>query len=166
MIESTPMRSLSRFHPDHCRSPCLRTSAAGRRATRRGAVTVEMALIAPFLVTLLLGICEIGQVQRVQCYLSEAAYSGCVAGSLPGCTNTRVISEVKNFLTASKMNSDEAEITIKVNDVIREVGTSTRNDKVTVTVSIPVTATSWTGSHFFVSESSVQSRTIVMLRQG
>lgn len=125
-----------------------------------------MALVAPFLVTLLLGICEIGQVQRVQCYLSEAAYTGCVAGSLPGCSNTRVINEVKNVLSASQMHADDAEITIKVNDVIRDVATATRNDKVTVTVAIPVTATSWTGSHFFVSGSSVQSRTIVMLRQG
>lgn len=125
-----------------------------------------MALVAPFLVLLLLGICEIGQVQRVQCYLSEAAYTGCVAGSLPGCSNTRVINEVKNVLSASQMHAADAEITIKVNDVIRDVATATRNDKVTVTVAIPVTATSWTGSHFFVSGSSIQTRTIVMLRQG
>jgi len=115
----------------------------------------------PFLAAMLLGITEIGQVQRAQSYVSEAAYAGCVMGSLPGTTNAAVISDVKNFLTACKMNANSAAITIRVNDVAADVATAKRNDKIKVTVSVPISAVSWPGTHRFVL-----TKSIVMLRQG
>lgn len=143
-----------------------RRTKCGNESNRRGAVAVEAALLMPFLAAMLLGITEIGQVQRAQSYVSEAAYAGCVTGSLPGSSNTGVISDVKNFLTACKMTSSSAVITITVNDVKADVSTAKRNDKVKVTVSVPITAISWTGTHCFVPKNSAVTKSIVMLRQG
>ena len=125
-----------------------------------------MALLAPFLATLLLGMTEVGQLQRAQCYVSEAAYAGSTTGSQPGSSNARVISDVQTILTASKMTANSAVITIKVNDVVGDVASAQLNDKITVTVAIPVSAVSWSGSHCFVSSSSIVSKTTIMLKQG
>lgn len=133
---------------------------------RRGAVAVETALLMPFLATLILGITEIGQVQRAQCYVSEAAYAGGSTASRPGSSSSETISDIRTILTSCKMTATSAVITIKVNDVIGDVATAQRNDKISVTVAIPVSAISWSGSHCFVSQSSVVSKTVVMLKQG
>ncbi|MFO1041307.1 MAG: TadE/TadG family type IV pilus assembly protein [Planctomycetaceae bacterium] len=155
----------------HHRNPLNRRSVRRRsnlrpESNRRGAVAVEAALLMPFLAAMLLGITEIGQVQRAQSYVSEASYAGCVMGSLPGTTNAAVISDVKSFLTACKMNANSAAITIRVNDVAADVATAKRNDKIKVTVSVPVSAVSWTGTHCFVPSNSTVTKSIVMLRQG
>ncbi|MDB5347295.1 MAG: hypothetical protein JWP89_5672 [Schlesneria sp.] len=133
---------------------------------RSGAVAVEMAMLAPFLATLILGITEIGQVQRAQCYISEAAGAGGATGTLPGSTNAEIIKDAQSFLTSCRMTAASAVITIKVNDVVADVSTAARNDKITVTVAIPVSAISWTGSHFFILNTSIVSKTVVMLKQG
>lgn len=150
-----------RRHPSGHRVP-----AAGRGARRHGAVVVEMALIAPFLVLLLLGICEVGQAMRVHSYLSAASRQGCATGSLPGNSNADVIEDVRNALSVLRLKSDAAKITIQVNDLVGNVAKARRNDKITVTVTIPMSAAAWTGSSLFVSRRSTRSETTVMLRQG
>ena len=146
------------------RSRSWRTTDAGH--ARRGAVAVEVALVMPFLATMILGITEVGQVQRAQCYISEAAYAGGVAGSLPGSSNAQIISDVKTFLTSCKMTATSAVVTIKVNDAIADISTAKRNDKISVTVAIPVSAVSWYGTHCFIPQNSTVSKTVVMLKQG
>ena len=135
-------------------------------SNRRGAIAVEAALLMPFLAAMLLGITEIGQVQRAQSYVSEAAYAGCTTGSLPGGSNAGVISDVQNILTACKMTATSAVITITVNDLPADVSTAKRNDKIKVTVSVPISAISWTGTHCFVPSNSSVTKSMVMLRQG
>lgn len=125
-----------------------------------------MAILAPFLALLLLGICEIGQVLRIHSSLSEAARQGCAAGCLPGSSNADVIQNVNRALSASRLATSGATITIKVNDVVGSVAKALRNDKITVIVAIPTAQAAWTGSFVFVSSSSIQSETTVMLRQG
>jgi hypothetical protein len=129
-------------------------------------VAVEVAMLAPFLATLILGIAEIGQFQRAQCYISEAACAGGATGALPGSTNSEIITDAKAFLSSCKMTSASAVVTVKVNDAVADVSTATRNDKISVTVAIPVSAISWTGSHFYILNTSVVSKTVVMLKQG
>ena len=160
------MRFRLRVHPDLPHSSHFRSPATGSGSMRRGAVIVEMALVAPFLVMLLLGICEIGQALRVNSFLAEAARTGCAAGSLPGSSNGDVIRGVQNGLSTRKLTASAAVITIKVNGGVGSVAMAHRNDKITVTVAIPMSAAGWTGSSVFVSRSSIQSETTVMLKQG
>ena len=158
------MRSSQRVFHDSVAG--RRSAAVGRDSSRCGAVIVEMALVTPFLAFLLLGICEIGQAMRLHSFLSDASRQGGVAGSQPGNTNARVIRGVQTALSAFKLNGDAAVITIKVNDVVGNVALARRNDKITVTVAIPLSAAAWTGSSVFVSRNSLRSETTVMLRQG
>ena len=160
------MRLPLQTHPDLHRPSGLRSPASGRGSTRRGAVVVEKALIVPFLVALMLGICELGQALRVHSFLSEASRQGGATGSQPGNNNADVIENVKNALSTFKLNPGAAVITIKVNDVVGNVAQAKRNDKITVTVAIPMSAAAWTGSSIFVSRGSIRSETTVMLRQG
>lgn len=160
------MRLRLRVLPDLPHSSNIRSPTTGPGSMRRGAVIVEMALVAPFLVMLLLGICEVGQVLRVNSFLAEAARTGCAAGSLPGSSNGDVIRGVQNGLSTRKLTASAAVITIQVNGVAGSVAKAHRNDKITVTVAIPMSAAGWTGSSVFVSRSSIQSETTVMLRQG
>lgn len=155
-------RRSTRLAGQRCRP--WRTANAG--CVRRGAVAVEVALMMPFLATMILGITEVGQVQRAQCYISEAAYVGGVVGSLPGSSNSQIISDVKTFLTSCKMTATSAVITIKVNDATADISTAKRNDKISVTVAIPVSAVSWYGTHCFIPQNSYVSKTVVMLKQG
>lgn len=159
------MRTRLCFQPDRQRSPGHRSPVA-RGGARRGAIIVEMAIVMPFLVLLLLGICEIGQAMRVHSYLSEASRQGCATGSLPGTSNVDVVEDVRNSLSGLKLSFATAQITIKVNDVAGNVVKARRNDKITVTVTIPMSEAAWTGSSFFVPRHSIRSQTTVMLRQG
>lgn len=160
------MRTSLCFQSDRQRSPGHRSPVARGDARRRGAIIVEMALVTPFLVLLLLGICEIGQAMRVHTYLSEASRQGCATGSLPGRSNVDVVEDVRNSLSGLKLSFTTAQITIKVNDVVGNVLQARRNDKITVTVAIPMSEAAWTGSSFFVPRHSIRSQTTVMLRQG
>jgi len=160
------MRLRLRVLPDLPHSSHFRSPATVSGSMRRGAVVVEMALVAPFLVMLLLGICEIGQAMRVHSFLAEAARTGGAAGSLPGSSNGDVIRGVQNGLATRKVTASAAAITIKINGVVGNVAKAHRNDKITVTVAIPMSAAGWTGSSVFVSRSSIQSETTVMLKQG
>ena len=160
------MRHCLRVQPNLNHSINGHLSATRNRSRRRGAVIVEMALVAPFLVVLLLGICEIGQVQRVHSFLAEAARSGCAVGGLPGRTNADVIQSVQYGLSTRRLTTSAAVITIKVNNVVKSVALAKRNDKISVTVAIPMSAAPWIGSSMFVPRSSVRSETTIMLRQG
>ena len=158
----------SRIHPGMhgMQSSASDSVVASRDRERRGAVAVEMALMAPFLAAMTLGICEIGQLASIQSYLSEAAYAGCSTGSQPASSNSTVISNVKNCLIASNVTAASAVITIKVNNVAADVATAQLNDEITVTVAVPISAVSWVGTYYFVPGSSVLTRTVVMLKQG
>ena len=160
------MRATLSFQPDRQRSSGHRSPVARGGARRRGAIIVEMAIVTPFLVLLLLGICEIGQAMRVHTCLSEASRQGCATGSLPGRSNVDVVKDVLNSLSALRLSSGAAQVTIKVNDVVGNVVKARRNDKITVTVAIPMSEAAWTGSSFFVPRHSIRSQTTVMLRQG
>lgn len=131
---------------------------------RRGAALVELALLLPVLGTIVLGVCEIGQVLRVHASLTEAARKGCATGTLPGSSNADIIGDVQSALSDSGLPTS-ATITVKVNDIIANVATAKRNDKVSVAVSLPTAQAAWTGSNVFVLQSSVQSEVIVMLKQ-
>ncbi|HEX4578835.1 MAG TPA: TadE family protein [Candidatus Dormibacteraeota bacterium] len=60
--------------------PALRRPRLRRRAHRRGQALVEMALLAPFLVMLLLGGAQVGEIAYSQVSLNSAAREGARAG--------------------------------------------------------------------------------------
>lgn len=65
-----------------------RTIRKGRQ--RRGAATVEMAVVTPILLGLLFAIIEYGWVFMLQSNLTSATREACRVGILPGATDTEI----------------------------------------------------------------------------
>jgi Flp pilus assembly protein TadG len=143
-----------------------RGDRTARRTSRRGAAIVELALVAPLLLALILGVGEIGQSLRVQAAMSEASRIGCETASRPGSSSSDVRRDVKQALANSGLPAEEATITVLVNDRVRNVASAKLYDKVSVSISLPTAKTSWTRSSMFMGAKSIQSQTTIMLRQG
>jgi Flp pilus assembly protein TadG len=133
------------------------------RPRKRPAAAVEFALVLPFLVTGFLGIFEVGRAILVKESLSNAAQRACRRGTLPGKANTDVTQDIDDVLTAAGLSGYSS--TIQVNDVTADVKTASRNDKISVKVSVPASQVFWLTT-YFVTSSMVESETVVMLKQG
>lgn len=91
---------------------------------RRAVVAAEFAVVAPLLMTVVLGMIEIGRAFEVQQQLFAAARDGARFAAMDKdgilgqgqSTNDKIIQDVRNFLTASGLPGDQAIITIKHHD--------------------------------------------------
>lgn len=135
-------------------------------AVRRGAAVVELAILMPFLAALLLGMAEIGQSLRVEATLGKATRSAAGLASRPGGSNSDALTEVQTTLSAAGVPTSAATITVLVNDQPGNAAAARRNDKITVTLSLPTAAIRLTGSSFFSASDSVQTVSTTMLKQG
>jgi Flp pilus assembly protein TadG len=134
-----------------------------RCQSRRAAAAVEFAVLLPFLAALLLGMFEVSRVLLVKETLSNAAQQACRTGSHPGTSSSQVTADVDAVMTAAGFSGYT--VTILVNDVVADVSTAQRYDKVSVKVAIPVSQVFWVSTIFF-SGTTVESETVVMMRQG
>jgi len=97
------------------------TTARHPSATRRGAVAVEFAIVAPILLAMVVGLIEITRVYDAQNQLEAAAREGArlagmdrtemIADGQP--TNAKLIQDVKNYLTASGIDADNVQVAIR-----------------------------------------------------
>ena len=134
-------------------------SAAGRRAV----AAVELAVVAPFIVTLILGMVEIGHGIAVKESLSDAAQKACRAGAQPGKTTAQAQAEVDNIM--QDLGITGYSTAILVNGQQTDIKDAKHNDQISVKVSVPVSQVSWTTT-FFLSAQDLESETVIMLRQG
>jgi Flp pilus assembly protein TadG len=144
-------------------TPLPRKRAA--RTGRRASVLLEFALVLPVLATLAVGALEVARGVMVRQVLSDAIRKGCRTAVLPSGTNAAITLDVNDVLTLNNLDPTAATLTILVNGQPVDAATARQNDQVSVQVSIPFAAVSWT-SPFFLKDSTVQSATLVMLRQG
>ncbi len=133
---------------------------------RTGAATVELALCLPLFLAITPGICEIGQALKVEAILSQAARQGGATAARPGCSNADVTTDVHAVLTANKIPTDSVTITVLVNGQAGSTLTAKRNDKITVTVAIPMSQVNWTKTSTYLRNGATLSQTIHMVRQG
>lgn len=131
---------------------------------RQGAAAVEFALIAVLLVGLILGMIEISRGVMVSETLSNAARAGCRIGSQATGTNSQIINEAKTVLSDNNIAANSATVSILVNDSPGDVSKAQRQDKITVTISIPVSEVYWT-STMFLSDNFRLTESVVMMRQ-
>jgi Flp pilus assembly protein TadG len=139
------------------------THAPRRPAPRRGVSAVEFALVAPLLVTLILGMIELARGFQVKEVLSDATQQACRTASQPGKGNSDVQAQVDNIMADNKITGYS--VTILVNGVASDVATATRNDQVSVKVAVPASQVYWV-STLFLKAQMIESETVVMLRQG
>ncbi len=135
------------------------------RSRRRASVLLEFAFVIPILATLGIGILEVARAVMVRQILSDAARKGCRTAVLPSGTTATATQDAKDVLTLNNISSTSATVTILVNGVSADASTAKMNDQVSVKVSIPFAAVSWT-SPIFLKNNNVESVTLVMLRQG
>lgn len=145
----------------------MKTKNSTRRPShRKGAAVVELAVVLPFLMLLVLGICELGQSLRVSSILSEAGRNACAAASAPGASNSEVISQVTTALANAGLSTNTASVTVYVNGAAgADISTSNRYDKITVTVSVPWQSVNLSGTSAFFLSSTTLSNTTTMLKQ-
>jgi Flp pilus assembly protein TadG len=82
----------------------------GREALRRGTVAVEAAFVLPVLLTVMIGVWEVGRLVEVSTLLNSAARQGCrmAAGGVNNgtpVTVTMVQQEIQTYLTAAGLPS-------------------------------------------------------------
>jgi Flp pilus assembly protein TadG len=131
----------------------VRISRRGRE--RRGAVTVEMALILPVFFTVLLGIIEFGRAMMVAQLVTNAAREGARIGTLGGSSNSAVTQAIKDSLTSTTQVSPSditATITVTPYDGNPSPGNEIANchsrDLITVVVKIPFAKVSYLPANY------------------
>jgi Flp pilus assembly protein TadG len=145
------------------------------RGPRSAAAIVEFAVIAPFLAMILLGMFELGRAMMVKTILSDAARKGCRTGIQRDKGNADIITDVTDVMndngfgaTLFHPNTIGA-VTITVTDpsgtALADSLDAPSGSVVTVQVSIPVGSTSWTPAFYLGSDSSLESETVVMMKQ-
>ncbi len=115
---------------------------------RRGAVTVEMALVLPIFTMLVFGIIEFGRGFMIMQLVTNAAREGCRRAIIDGSTNSDVTSYIQNFMyTSGNVATSATTVTITVTPAAGNPSNPTSNlatcasrDLVTVKVDIPFSA--------------------------
>lgn len=131
---------------------------------RSAAAAVEFAVVATILAVITIGLMEMARGMMIKETLSNAARRGCRTAILPTGTNAGVNTDVTKVLTDHNLKYDDATVQVLVNDKVADASTALQYDKIAVKVSIPVAKVTWI-TPFFFSASSIESETVVMMRQ-
>jgi Flp pilus assembly protein TadG len=132
---------------------------------RRAAAAVEFAILAPFLFLLVMGAFEAGRGLMVRQALNDAARKACRTGALPGRANSDITSDVNDVLSDNSIPTAAATITILVNGQSVDAGAAQQGDQVSIKIAVPFNKVTWTPLFYFTN-ASVESETLVMMRQG
>ena len=134
-----------------------RTSRRGRR----GIATVEFAVVFPVIVTVLLGIWEVGRMVDVEGILYNAASVGGRTASTGLNTAAQVQTAVTNYLTLAGIST--ANVTVTVSDLTNP-GTdptlATALDQIQLSVSIPFSDVRWSATSMFLPGTTQLSATV------
>jgi Flp pilus assembly protein TadG len=152
----------------------------GRRSGKRsGFAATEFAVVAPLLATIMIGMFELSRGMMVLIILNDAARKGCRVGALAGGQkylpspndSYSIETQVNNILTDNKISnindsdSTTGQITIKVNGTVADPINSVAGDQISVQVAVPYKNVFWI-STFFIPGNSLESQTMVMMREG
>jgi Flp pilus assembly protein TadG len=147
-----------------------RRSCGGRSA----AVTVEMAVLIPILMTMMLGMFELSRAMMVKQTLTGAARKGCRTGIIHQYGNNDIINDATNVMQDNGFDTSQfnpptiGAITINVTDpsgnTLTDALDAPPGSIVSVQVSIPVSSFAWV-STIFLSGSMLESDQIVMMKQ-
>jgi Flp pilus assembly protein TadG len=112
-----------------------------RRPKRRGATSVEFALVSPIVLLIFFGLVEVARGLMVAHLLSNAARLGARAGVIEGTSTASIQSAVTSALSAQGISSDT--VTVQVNDGSADASTANAGDEITVLVTVPVSKVTW-----------------------
>jgi Flp pilus assembly protein TadG len=118
------------------------------RQGRRGAVTVEMALVLPIFTMLVFGIIEFGRGFMIMQLVTNAAREGCRRAIIDGSTNSDVTNYIQDFMLSSgNVPTSATTVTITVTPAAgnpanpgNNLASCSMRDLVSVKVDIPFSA--------------------------
>src|SRR5438874_495261 len=156
------------------RIPILRPGS--RRGRRRGAAIVEFAVVAPILVTLVLGIIEVGRLVQIAQMATNAAREGARYSAQGSADTAAVDSYLRTYLGAAGFRSAasgaNSSVAVGVDTQSGGSWTSTSNPStaasgtpVRVTVTIDFAKESWLPTQFFVGSGAKVQGVAVMRRE-
>ncbi len=121
-----------------------------------------MAVVAPLIVTLLLGTWEMGRFVEVQQIISDAAREGGRQAASGQMTNSQVISAVTNYVSFAGLPT--ADLVVTVSDLTTpatDVSQATSLDQLQVTVSLPFKDVRWTALKLVTTDATNVTATVV-----
>jgi Flp pilus assembly protein TadG len=139
--------------------PMLRIRSRFER--RRGVAAVEFAAILPLMLTLLVGIWEVGRMVEIQQVLTNAAREGARQAATGQYTNAQVQTIVTQYLTVAGLPTTNvvvnvSDLTTPANDVSQAIYL----DNIQVKVTIPYKDASWSLTSMFTSNATNLSSTV------
>lgn len=135
------------INPRHCRGTTLKLCQRSRSRIaekRWGAVVVELAIVAPILVVIFLGMVEVSRVIMVQQIITNAAREGAREAILDGATITDVQTSVTQYLSNSTISGATVSVT-------PDPTTAVSRQQITVTVNISYANVMWLSAGYFDS---------------
>jgi hypothetical protein len=125
-----------------------------------------MAIVLTFIFTpATYGMIEMSRAIQVKEFLTGTARSAGSVAIKTGNDNTAVSSNIKSSLTTYGISPSLATTTIKVNGAVADLNTAVAGDQISITIALPAAQVNWM-LPMFLSNSSVESETLIMMRQG
>jgi len=118
------------------------------RHRRRGASTVEFAVVAPVFFMLIFGMFEFGRMLMVQQVLTNGARSGSRIAVIDGATESEVMSTVREYLEGGSIDESDVDITLDPPSLAQ----TDTGDPITVELSVPFEDVSWLPSPWFLED--------------
>ena len=126
-----------------------------QRSVRHGAVTVEFALVVPFLFLFIFCIIEFARLNMLRNTIENAAYEGARRGIIPGATAADVEAEALLVMKAVSVHNAQVDVSpATINSTTPEI---------TVTVDVPLNGAAWV--IYVSSRNNVMSRSITLKRE-
>ena len=110
-----------------------------------------MAIVAPIIVTLILGQIEASRLGMVAQLLTTAAREGCRVAVVPGHTQSDVQSRIDSVLSGSGVSVGT------VTPSPSTWQTAPMGTAITVSLSVPYSKVSWLGTPFFLGDANVSA---------
>lgn len=137
---------------DHASSHGAVRRALRRKGLRRGATTVEFALVCPILFTLFCGAIEFARCNQIINAVALSSYQGCRRAIVPGATNANTTAAVNTVLGANLISG--ATVTINPATI------TNATEEVTVTVSVNINNNAWITPTFTAGKTITRSCTL------
>jgi Flp pilus assembly protein TadG len=126
-----------------------------RRPDRsKGTSAVEMAIIAPVIVTLIMAQLESSRLGMVAQLLTTAAREGCRVAVMPGSVETDVQNRIDAVLSGSGISVGTVTPTCPSGYTWN---TAPQGTAITVSLSVPYNQVSWLGTPFFLNGANVSA---------
>jgi Flp pilus assembly protein TadG len=122
---------------------------------------VELAVMLPLIITLLLGLWEVGRMIEVKAILYDAAAVGGRMASVGLNSAALVQTAVTNYLSIAGISTTNATVTVSdLTNPGTDPTLATALDQIQITVSIPYSAVRWSATSMFVPGTTQLTATV------